>query len=450
MTISDSSILRKKDSDWIYTHLLYLVVITGLIMFVVLVGCEKNDVKKTSKSEDEVKPEVSVPTKPSTKNNEAIEPESNDSTEKNEFEPIKPEIITLTPESILEEFITRECFSAQSPWLVAQGIKALGAESKMPSGTNTVEFLMQFIENVKIKGENYRKFRTGAYFDTLTDANPNMLLKILMDANVDGNKEFKTKHGKISLKMLINDAKMLFRPRIADKIEYPNLDWTLEVFAEVLDPKQFQWINAYGDKVDYVETIEKNFAVLEKHMKNIEQDFDNKRRITSASMIQGDINGGAHLFISSAKAIHNGFGSDSMKKRLKKQAELVFYRLKYEPLLYQALHKGVMEKNISDNVRRTRLWMFNRDILKFYAYQLESAQLIKKFDIIPIDDKKNIILNKAYENLRNLILFMHVENIFKWINKWNVKGTDKTMQKHIIYHDIVADSCQTYKVLKQK
>ncbi|MCK5347200.1 MAG: hypothetical protein KAR20_27515, partial [Candidatus Heimdallarchaeota archaeon] len=86
----------------------------------------------------------------------------------------------------------------------------------------------------------------------------------------------------------------------------------------------------------------------------------------------------------------------------------------------------------------------------FYAFHLESAQIIKKFKIIPIDDKKIKILNKAYENLHNLILIMHVENIFKWINKWNVKSTSKTVQKHVIYHDIVADSCQAYKVIKQK
>ena len=167
-------------------------------------------------------------------------------------------------------------------------------------------------------------------------------------------------------------------------------------------------------------------------------------------MIHGDINGGAHLFFSSVKATRKGFGNDSMKKRLKKHAELVFYRLKYEPILYQTLHKGVTEKDISDNLRRTRLWLFYRDILKFYAFHLESAQIIKKFKIIPIDSKKSKILNKAYQNLNNLILIMHVENIFKWINKWNVKSTSKTVQKHVIYHDIVADSCQAYKVLKQK
>ncbi|MCD4658288.1 MAG: hypothetical protein K8S87_12205 [Planctomycetes bacterium] len=453
MQTANSEISHAKVSVHMSKRMLYLIVILGLIMFLALSGCSRDDAENVKKATETKKPATSTWTKPEVKPTNAEKPTQNESLPDKKIDPTKPLIKTITHELILQEFIKKEAFSPTqpNPWLVAQGIKALGADSKMSSGKSAVEFLLEFTEKVRVEGEDYLKFRKGAYFDALTDANPNMILKTLVDANADIYKEYETKQGTISLKMLINDAKMLLRPDIYDKIEHPNLDWTIELFAEVINPKQYQWVNAYGEIVDFKKIVEKNFTVLENHMNSIENDFKNEnRRISGRSLIHGDIDGGAHLFCSTARAVHKGFGNDSMKKRLQKQAELVFYRLKYEPLLYQTLHKGVKEKNIPDNVRRSRLWLSYRDFLMFYAHQLESVQLIKKFNIITIDDKKKEILDKAYENLGNLIILMHAESMFKWIHNWNIKNSDKRAYKHIIYHDIVADSCQAYKVLKQK
>ena len=363
----------------------------------------------------------------------------------------KPVQNTLLAKEILTNFIKKEAFKKDNPWLVAQGIKALGKDSVMKSGESAIEFLLQFLEEIDVKGNKYLKFRTGAYYDTLTDANPNMILKILIDQKADREKKYETKFGFVNLNMLMQNAKMLLRPDALDNVSFPNLDWTIEVLVDFVSPEDARWINSYDEVVDLKLLVKKNFDILKKHMKSIEQHYKNKiSKITRTSSILSDIDGGAHLFWSSAKAIEKGFGTPDMLTDLREQAELVFYRLKSEPFAYTEMHKEASKPEMSESDRKLQQWAFYRDMLKFYAYQLESAQIIQRLSLISMDESRQKLLEQSYKNLEDLIKLMDASQQFELIHLWNKKPTSPKSLKHVVYHDIVADSCQALRVLNNK
>ena len=351
--------------------------------------------------------------------------------------------------NILRKFIEKRAVDPDIPWAVGHGILALGFSLRMADGQRAVDYLFKFLKKKVIKGREYYHFPTGEYFNYLTDAHPNTMLKILLNCGVQREDKFDTPFGAISFQRLLDDAKMLVTPRILNDLNEPEFDWSLEVLTSLVKPDKAVWRNAFNQKVDLNALTLENLAVLENHMKPIEEFHKNKLRKTPESgLIYHDPCAGSHLLWGNLWAVSRGFGDKSTKKRIKLQAELLFYRHKYEIDMYKRRHNYIKEPDITDNQRRARVWLFFRDQFKFLSHQLESIAIIRDMNIMKFDSEMVATAEASKKLLIKTVKDLKNQEIFKWIHIWK-KATDvKNDYRGIVFHDIVGDACHAYRSLK--
>ena len=206
------------------------------------------------------------------------------------------------------------------PWLVAHGLRAMGAAFKIKSGQRAVDFLLQ--EHVTSVTENGR---TMLAFRKEDEFHPNSFLKTMLEAGVPLDHTFTHRGQRRTVSDLVEGARLLFEP---SKMTDPQIiPWSLIAFSRTTPLVRKRWTNAWGHSVNLDDLADGALRDLENASAPLLAAMRSGRPLVARAPVHGFTCGGTHMLYGLLSAIHYGFGGKDARQRVQEQTVLMAWRM---------------------------------------------------------------------------------------------------------------------------
>jgi hypothetical protein len=246
---------------------------------------------------------------------------------------LPPLSITDTSQAvrITDELIEHYARELDNASALIHAIRGMGKGFKRANGSPAVDFLCNtFAAEREVNGKRY------VYFQRDAEVHENSFLKTFLEANVSMDQPITAGGNRYTLRDLSESAKSLFRfdpqnmSRYEPKLVGDHLPWTLIAFSILIPPTDPVWTNAWGEKINLNEVIDRGLS-----------DFEKTSALTTEALIRGEDEPeafrtaikeyscfGLHSVYGFLSCLKHGFASNDLSNRLIRLMDNVSYRMK--------------------------------------------------------------------------------------------------------------------------
>ncbi len=304
----------------------------------------------------------------------------------------------------IDEMVNHYAKVTDSPSALIHAVRAFGKNFKRADGSNTVEHLCgRYAEAKDVNGKRLIRFTR---FNV--EVHDNSFLKTFIEAGVSLEQPLTIGSDNYTLRDLSEHAKAHFRfdPNNLERYEkeyvHEHLPWTLIAFSNLMPGGKGAWENAYGEKIELLEVIDKALADFESKCQPLQSAMATNGRVTSAvhEAIKLYSCYGGHSFYGFLACVKNGYTERGMTERMDEMMKLSLYRLVKET------------ENIEDeyNERKTGPLSPNAQ---------ENASYLKQFQQLGISQEELIEMLKLRGHVKltghllEAINFARLHHLFK-------------------------------------
>ena len=304
----------------------------------------------------------------------------------------------------MDEMVNHYSKVYDSPSTLIHAVRAFGKNFKRADGSNAVEYLCgRYGEENTVNGKRLIRFTR---FNV--EVHDNSFLKTFLEAGVSLDQSITIGSNKYTLRDLGEHAKAQFRldpnnlARYEKDYVHEHLPWTLIAFSNLLPGGKGTWENAYGEKIDLMDVIDKSFTDFESKCEPLQAALATNGRVTSAvhEAIKLYSCYGGHSLYALLACLKNGYTERGMTQRMDEMMKLSLYRLVKET------------ENIEDeyNERKTGPLSPNPQ---------ENASYLKQFQQLGISQEELIEMLKLRGHVKltghllEAINFARLHNLFK-------------------------------------
>ena len=235
----------------------------------------------------------------------------------------------------MDELIDHYAKVFDTPSNLIHAVRGFGRNFKRADGSNAVEHLCsRYAEEKDVNGKKFVRFTR---FNV--EVHDNSFLKTLLEAGVHPEQQILVGSNKYTLKDAGEHAKSLFRidPNNLGKYEkiytQEHLPWGLIAFSYLMPGGKGNWENAYGEKLDLLEVIDKSLTEYETICQTAHAAFEKNAPIpedTFRKAIKEYACYGGHSIYGYVACVKNGYTDRRIKERVTEQLNLAVYRLAKE------------------------------------------------------------------------------------------------------------------------
>ena len=212
----------------------------------------------------------------------------------------------------------------QDPWAIVHAVRALGRDLTLAGGQPAVSFVLsEYLEERVVNGATYLAFPLKV------EVHENMFLKTFLEAGVSPEFGFAYRGRPRKLHDVIEGARALFR--FTDATGPNAIPWSIIALARTTPPPRRSWTNAWGERVELAQAIEAGFRMLEQASKPVEAARDLGTPLERLAPVHDFTCGGTHLLYALLGAAHAGHGGPRHRERLRRQMDILVYRLWADP-----------------------------------------------------------------------------------------------------------------------
>ncbi len=267
----------------------------------------------------------------------------------------------------IDEMVNHYAKVFDSPSALIHAVRAFGKNFKRADGSSTVEYLCgRYGEENTVNGKRLIRFTR---FNV--EVHDNSFLKTFLEAGVSPDQPITINGNKFTLRDLGEHAKAQFRldpnnltrydpPKAAGSASeneylHEHLPWTLIALSNLMPGGKGTWENAYGEKIDLMEVVDKTFADFESKCQPLQSAMASNGPVTSAlhEAIKLYSCYGGHSLYGFLACIKNGYTERNMTQRMDEMMKLSLYRLVKETdnieEEYNARKTGPLSPNPQEN-----------------------------------------------------------------------------------------------------
>jgi hypothetical protein len=309
------------------------------------------------------------------------------------------------------------------PWLIAHGIRALGADFKLADGRSAVGFLLgEVLEEQIVNG------RTYLAFPPKTEVHPNMFLKTLLEADVPLTFRFTRKGKTWTLRDVVEHARALFR--FSSQTSRNTIAWSLIALTRTTPPGRGTWTNAWGEKVELATVVGAGLDALEEASGPIKAARDRNARLEQQAPIHGFTCGGTHLLYGLLTASQAQYAKDG-RERLRGQMDLLVFRLRADPDLAGRFYQAQANK-----VPGTAWYLLDANI-KFLGHALECLNFARRHHLYEASEAMKPQLTEGLRVLTAAVARLRTLDLAP------VRANNP-----VLYQQLVGDVCHAYHGLR--
>ncbi len=230
-----------------------------------------------------------------------------------------------------DEIVNHFAKSFDTPSALIHAVRGYGKNFKRADGSNALDFLCgRFAEEKNVNGTNFVRFTRSN-----VEVHENSFLKTFLEAGVSPDQVITVNGKKYTLKDLGEHAKSLFRldPNNLTKFEkdytQEHLPWGLIAFSNLLPGGKGSWVNAYGEKIELLDVIDKSLAEFEGVCQSVKSSLDKHEEISAGfhTAIKPYACYGNHAVYGFLSCLKNGYTERGLKERIPALLNLTIYRL---------------------------------------------------------------------------------------------------------------------------
>jgi hypothetical protein len=304
----------------------------------------------------------------------------------------------------MDEMVNHYAKFYDSPSALIHAVRAFGKNFKRADGSNAVEHLCsRYAEEKNVNGKRLIRFTR---FNV--EVHDNSFLKALLEAGVSPDQPITVGANKYTLRDLGEHAKALFRldPNNLSRYEkdyaHEHLPWTLIAFSNLMPGGKASWENAYGEKIDLLEVIDKSLADFESKCQPLHAAMSSNGAVSKQlhETIKTYSCYGGHSVYGFLACVKNGYTERGLVERMNETMKLSLYRLVKE------------SENIEDeyNERKTMPLSPNPQEDAMYMRQFQQNGITKEELIDMLKLRGHI---KLIGHLLEAINFARLHNLLK-------------------------------------
>ncbi|MBS1810912.1 MAG: hypothetical protein JST84_22300 [Acidobacteria bacterium] len=304
----------------------------------------------------------------------------------------------------MDELIDHYAKVFDSPSNLIHAVRSFGRNFKRADGSNAVDHLCATCAEEKdVNGKRLVRFTR---FNV--EVHDNSFLKTFIEAGVHADQQVLASGNKYTLKDVGEHAKSLFRldPNNLGKFEkiytQEHLPWGLIAFSYLMPGGKGSWENAYGEKIDLLEVIDKSLLELETVCQPAHKAYENNEPIpedTFRKTIKDYSCYGGHSMYAYVACVKNGYTERRIKERVTEQLNLSVYRLVKEGENIEKEYAGAASGPISPNPQEEAM----------YQQQMQRAG-VTKTQVIEMLSLRGVI--KLTGHLLEAINFARLNNLY--------------------------------------
>lgn len=249
------------------------------------------------------------------------------------FKPLPPVKLEANYANALraaEDITSHYARELQTPWALIHAVRAFGREFKLSDGTKAVDHLCaKYAEERELNGKRY------VYFQRSAEVHENSFLKTFLEAGVSPEQPLKVGGNQYTLRESGEHAKALFRfdptdlSRYEPKLLEEHLPWGLIAFSTLVPGAQGGWTNAYNEKIDLHQVVDRALSTYEAVCGNVRDSIANGELETLEfrQAINKHSCFGLHAVYGFFSAYHHGYRRNNMPERIKRLLDLTIYRM---------------------------------------------------------------------------------------------------------------------------
>ena len=231
----------------------------------------------------------------------------------------------------MDEMVNHYAKVFDSPSALIHAVRAFGKNFKRADGSNTVEHLCGRYAEVKdVNGKRLIRFTRYN-----VEVHDNSFLKTFLEAGVSLDQPITIGSNKFTLRDLSEHAKAQFRldPNNLTRYEkdyvHEHLPWTLIALSNLMPGGKGVWENAYGEKIDLMDVVDKTFTDFESKCQPLQAAMTANGPVTSAVHEAIKIYScyGGHSLYGFLACMKNGYTDRNMMQRMDEMMKLSLYRL---------------------------------------------------------------------------------------------------------------------------
>ncbi len=257
----------------------------------------------------------------------------------------------------MDEMVNHYAKVFDSPSALIHAVRAFGKNFKRADGSHTVEHLCgRYAEAKDVNGKRLIRFTRYN-----VEVHDNSFLKTFLEAGVSLDQPITIGSNKFTLRDLSEHAKAQFRfdPNNLTRYEkdyvHEHLPWTLIALSNLMPGGKAVWENAYGEKIDLMDVVDKTFTDFESKCQPLQSAMTTNGGVTSAvhEAIKLYSCYGGHALYGFLACVKNGYTERGMTQRMDEMMKLSLYRLVKETENieeeYNARKSGPLSPNPQEN-----------------------------------------------------------------------------------------------------
>jgi hypothetical protein len=272
----------------------------------------------------------------------------------------------------MDEMIAHYAKVFDTPSALIHAVRAFGRNFLRADGSNAVEHLCsRYAEEKTVNGKRLIRFTR---FNV--EVHDNSFLKTFLEASVSPTQAITVGSNKYTVQELGEHAKALFRvdPNNFNRYEkdftFEHLPWGLIAFSNLLPGGKGRWDNAYSEKVDLLEVLDKALLEFETACQPLRAAQEKNESIPGdvhKAMQQYSCFGG-HSLYSFVACLKNGYTERRMPERVAELMNVSLYRLAKECENIEQDYAEAANRPISPNPQEEAM----------YQQQLQRAGVTKQ------------------------------------------------------------------------
>lgn len=324
-----------------------------------------------------------------------------------------PGVLTVLPPVVLtdgsqalaasDEMITHYARGLDNASALIHAVRGMGKGFKRADGTLAVDYLCRsFTAEQEVGGKRYVYFRRDA------EVHLNSFLKTFLEANVSLDQPVLVGSSRYTLRDVGESAKSLFRfdpsnlSRYEPKLIHDHLPWTLIAFSMLTPTTQPDWTNAWGEKINLIEVIDRSLS-----------EFEKTCALTDQALARGDAEPpefreaiklyscfGMHTVYGFLACLKNGYKENNLASRLTRIMDNVSYRLKGDADALEREYKTEGQGAPPIVVEA----LLVRALIKLYGHAFESINYAKLHNLLTFSPGQERRFADAYTQLERSIL----------------------------------------------
>lgn len=277
---------------------------------------------------------------------------------------------------IADELIEYYARALDNASALIHAVRGMGKSFKRANGSSAVDYLCSaFAAEREVNGKRY------VYFKRDAEVHEHSFLKTFLEANVSPDQPIIAAGNRYTLRDLGESAKALFRfdpqnvSRYEPKLLGDHLPWTLIAFSMLVPPSDPVWTNAWGEKINLNEVIDRGLS-----------DFERTSSLTTEALARGQAEPadfrstikqyscfGLHSVYGFLSCLKHGYTSGDLSGRLVRLMDNVSYRMKGDADALENEYRT--EGRGAPPIVVDALYL--RAVVKLYGHALESTSYIK-------------------------------------------------------------------------